>query len=84
MKRGAPLLGKGMRITALVWILAKGAPMTLIETVFADGNDINTMMALDVEYQAAVERSDVKTMDRILADASSWRPGPASASARRT
>jgi ketosteroid isomerase-like protein len=25
-------------------------------------------MALDVEYQAAVERGDVKTMDRILAD----------------
>jgi ketosteroid isomerase-like protein len=68
MKRGVPLMAKGTRVTALAWVLAIGAPMTLIETVFAGGDDINTVIALDVEYQAAVERGDDKTMDRILAD----------------
>jgi ketosteroid isomerase-like protein len=69
MKRDGPLLAKRVRAAALGWTLAIGATMMLVDTVFAgSADDINTVMTLDVEYQAAVERGDVKTMDRILAD----------------
>ena|SRR5215213_4083992 len=33
-----------------------------------DADDARVVAALDTEYQAAVERNDAETMDRILAD----------------
>jgi hypothetical protein len=44
-----------LKVAALLWLAAP---------VFAD--DAATVAALDTEYQAAVEKNDWKTMDRIL------------------
>lgn len=42
--------------------------MMIHAVAVADPDDAETVMALDVEYQAAVERSDAQAMARILAD----------------
>jgi ketosteroid isomerase-like protein len=55
------LLALGMALTILVAIAVMGAKANATE-------DKKTVAALDTEYQAAVEKNDVATMDRILAD----------------
>src|SRR5262244_2040698 len=56
------------------WILALASALCLLlavslETVNASAaDDAKTVAALDTEYQAAVEKNDAATMDRILAD----------------
>ena len=43
--------------------------MTVLEPARArTTSDAGAVIALDIEYQTAVERADVTTMDRILAD----------------
>ncbi len=55
------LLALGMALTILVAIAVIGAKANAAE-------DRKTVAALDTKYQAAVEKNDAATMDRILAD----------------
>ena len=52
------------------WALTIGILMTIEPTSGADSSadDAKAVAALDTEYQAAVKKNDVATMDRILAD----------------
>jgi ketosteroid isomerase-like protein len=50
--------------TALCLLAAMAAGATLSDA----SDDEKTVAALDTQYQAAVERNDAATMDRILAD----------------
>jgi ketosteroid isomerase-like protein len=64
-----PAAAGAIRQQAMAWILFLGAPMTMFESTWAgEVPDADAVMALDVEYQAAVERGDAATMDRILAE----------------
>jgi len=55
------LLALGMALTILVAIAVIGAKANAAE-------DRKAVAALDTQYQAAVEKNDAATMDRILAD----------------
>jgi ketosteroid isomerase-like protein len=52
-------------LTLTIWILMAMKPTTQARSV---ANDKKALEALDIEYQVAVKRNDVETMDRILAD----------------
>jgi ketosteroid isomerase-like protein len=52
-------------LTLTIWILMAMKPTTQARSV---ANDKKALEALDIEYQVAVKRNDVATMDRILAD----------------
>jgi ketosteroid isomerase-like protein len=53
-----------------VWALTIGILMTIESTSGAASSDCDAkvLAALDTEYQAAVKKNEVATMDRILAD----------------
>jgi len=52
---------KGLAISLLIVIAAPAA-------IASSTDDEKTVAALDTQYQAAVRKNDVETMDRILAD----------------
>lgn len=55
-------------ISAFIFLLAMGTIVGLAVAGDPPKSDAETVAALDTQYQAAVERNDADTMDKILAD----------------